>query len=191
LKKKQQAKASGGGAKKEKKEKKEEEAAPEAAGPSEPAVEDAPPESQDTVPSLAEQSKARSTSFRKASISTPLSPGLQAGPLSPGSETAPDIYRKQVGRIEELEKENKRLAKEAADSEKRWQKAEEELADLREADASGKPAGEASQVEKLVCRILRRQTFSFHARCSCRSRPLPLEIRNCCSPKTEHAAPSP
>lgn len=39
-----------------------------------------------------------------------------------------------MARIEELEKENKRLAKEAAESEKRWQKAEDELADIREDD---------------------------------------------------------
>ncbi|KAK3327858.1 hypothetical protein B0T19DRAFT_422997 [Cercophora scortea] len=98
-------------------------------------------------PSLAEQSKARSTSFRKASISGPLSPGT----FSPEGETAPEIYRKHVSRIEELERENKRLAKESADAEKRWQKAEEELADLREADRDGgKEGGDTdSQVEKL------------------------------------------
>jgi predicted nucleic acid-binding Zn-ribbon protein len=37
-------------------------------------------------------------------------------------------------KIEELEKENKRLAKETSDGEKRWKKAEEELEDLREAE---------------------------------------------------------
>ncbi len=92
---------------------------------------------QATAPSLSQQSKARSTSFRKSSVSAPLSPGV----FSPDGETAPDIYRKQVGRIEELEKENKRLAKEATDAEKRWQKAEEELADLREAEGDEKKAG--------------------------------------------------
>lgn len=114
-------------------------------------------ESKDDVPplsptaasaSLAQQSKARSASFRKPSISGPLSPGL----FSPEGETAPDIYRKHVARIEELEKENKRLAKEAADAEKRWQKAEEELADLREDDGEGggRGGGADGQVEKLV-----------------------------------------
>ncbi|KAJ6779773.1 hypothetical protein PWT90_04951 [Aphanocladium album] len=84
-----------------------------------------------STPSLAEQSKARSTSFRASSMSgKPVSPG----PLSPDGDTAPDIYRKHVARIEELEKENKRLQKESSDSEKRWKKAEDELADLREAD---------------------------------------------------------
>lgn len=111
----------------------------------EPAVEDAPtepplsPTTQNTA-SLSEQSKIRSSSFRQGAMSP------TGFPLSPDGETAPDIYRKQVARIEDLEKENKRLAKEATDVEKRWQKAEEELADLREADRDGSD----SQVEKLV-----------------------------------------
>jgi predicted nucleic acid-binding Zn-ribbon protein len=48
-----------------------------------------------------------------------------------------------MARIEELENENKRLSKEASDSEKRWQKAENELADIREADdeEGGKAGG--------------------------------------------------
>lgn len=96
-------------------------------------------------PSLAQQSKLRSASFRQGSISTgPLSPGAQG----PEGETATDIYRKQVARIEELEKENKRLTKESTDSEKRWKKAEEELADLRETEGGSNVA--ESQVEKLV-----------------------------------------
>ncbi|KAI1053942.1 hypothetical protein LB507_007343 [Fusarium sp. FIESC RH6] len=82
------------------------------------------------TPSLAQQSKLRSTSFRAGSNPS----GGAASPFSPNSETAPDIYRKHMARIEELEKENKRLSKEAADSEKRWQKAENELADIREAE---------------------------------------------------------
>ncbi len=59
-----------------------------------------------------------------------------------------------MARIEELEKENKKLAREAVDAEKRWQKAEEELADLREADgdsAAGKTGhGGSDQIAKLV-----------------------------------------
>ncbi|KAK1991781.1 hypothetical protein LX36DRAFT_662989 [Colletotrichum falcatum] len=99
-------------------------------------------------PSRAEQSKLRSASFRQGSVSA------GSGPLSPGAqgaegETATDIYRKHVARIEELEKENKRLAKESTDSEKRWKKAEEELADLREAEGEGK-GGSDGQIEKLV-----------------------------------------
>lgn len=95
-------------------------------------------------PSLAQQSKLRSASFKQGSAPT--------GPLSPGpeGETATDIYRKHVARIEELEKENKRLAKESTDSERRWKKAEEELADLRETE--GETKGADSQLEKLVSR---------------------------------------
>ncbi|KAI0024303.1 hypothetical protein F4780DRAFT_726708 [Xylariomycetidae sp. FL0641] len=93
--------------------------------------------------SLSLQSKLRSSSFRQGNMS-PMSPtGM---PLSPEGETAPDIYRKQVARIEDLEKENKRLAKEAGDAEKRWKKAEEELTDLREADRDG---SDNSLVEKM------------------------------------------
>jgi hypothetical protein len=159
--KKKQKKAAGSSA--EKKEEVEEKPPPtpepEPAATAAPPADDqpaAPEEAKDDVPplsptatnaSLAQQSKARSASFRKPSISGPLSPGL----FSPEGETAPDIYRKHVARIEELEKENKRLAKETADAEKRWQKAEEELADLREDDGEGGGKGGADgQVEKLV-----------------------------------------
>ncbi|KAK4113832.1 hypothetical protein N656DRAFT_828299 [Canariomyces notabilis] len=112
-----------------------------------------------TTPSLAQQSKARSTSFRQGSVSLstggPLSPGASAGLglFSPeAGETAPDIYRKHVGRIEELERENKTLAKELKDAEKRWARAEEELADLRERGGplgEGQPADEEAGVEGL------------------------------------------
>jgi hypothetical protein len=113
-----------------------------------------------TTPSLAQQSKARSTSFRQGSVSLstggPLSPGASAGLglFSPeAGETAPDIYRKHVGRIEELERENKTLAKELKDAEKRWARAEEELADLRERGGplgEGQPADGEAGVEGLV-----------------------------------------
>ncbi|KAL8344596.1 hypothetical protein RB601_004901 [Gaeumannomyces tritici] len=121
-------------------------------------------------PSAAEQSKARSLSFRKQSLST----GTVPPPLpSPGlGESAPEIYRKYVTRIEELEKENKRLAKESADAEKRWQKAEDELADLRDGEgddaaAAGKGAGGSDgEVEKLKAEIasLQRQNAQLQAR---------------------------
>ena len=104
-------------------------------------------------PSLSLQSKMRSSSFRQSS-GGPLSPGYG---FSPDGETAPDIFRKQALKIEELEKENKRLAKEASDGEKRWKKAEEELEDLREAEDDSSKTNAASpnprpsgEVEKLV-----------------------------------------
>ncbi|KAL6247425.1 hypothetical protein RBB50_005771 [Rhinocladiella similis] len=68
-------------------------------------------------PSVSIQSKIRSTSFR------------DNGPLSPAA--APG----SLARIEELERENKRLAKEAEEHEKRWRRVEEELEELREQNA--------------------------------------------------------
>lgn len=108
-------------------------------------------------PSLSVQSKMRSSSFRQGSTSGgPLSPNFG---FSPEGDTAPDIYRKQAIRIEELEKENKRLSKDASDGEKRWKKAEEELDELREAEDDSKPKdkvassadGSSKELEKLVC----------------------------------------
>ncbi|KAK6219444.1 hypothetical protein LQW54_002176 [Pestalotiopsis sp. IQ-011] len=105
-----------------------------------------------------QQSKLRSASFRAGSIS--------GGPFSPSAEaeTAADIYRKQVARIEDLEKENKRLAKEAGDSEKRWQKAEEELTELKESD--GKTGGsDGAEVAKLQAELaaLERQNAQLQS----------------------------
>lgn len=101
-------------------------------------------------PSLSLQSKLRSSSFRAAG--GPLSPNYAQ--FSPDGDTAPDIYRKQALRIEELEKETKRLAKEASDGERRWRKAEEELEELREAedDTTSKDTspGSSGELEKLV-----------------------------------------
>ncbi|KAI1178540.1 hypothetical protein F4777DRAFT_586543 [Nemania sp. FL0916] len=106
-----------------------------------------------TTGTLSQQSKLRSSSFRLG----PLSPML-----TPDGETAADIYRKQVARIEDLEKENKRLAKEAGDAEKRYKKAEEELADFQEAERDG---SENSQIEKLKAEIaaLQRQNSQLQS----------------------------
>lgn len=104
-------------------------------------------------PSISVQSKMRSSSFRQTSAAGgPLSPDHG---YSPEGGTAPDIYRKQASRIEELEKENKRLAKEATDGEKRWKKAEEALEDLREAEDGPKTDttsthDSSGEIEKLV-----------------------------------------
>lgn len=107
-----------------------------------------------STPSLAQQSKLRSTSFRTGAGAG--SPGAEGG-----GDTAPDIYRKHVARIEELEKENKRLTKESTDSDKRWKKAEEELADLREAE--GDAPKDVDDTEKLVlCPIPPRRDLSIY-----------------------------
>lgn len=106
--------------------------------------------------SLSIQSKLRSSTFRQASGGGPLSPGYG---FSPDGESAPDIYRKQAAKIDELERENKKLVKDVSDGERRWKKAEDELDDIREAEVekSGilkEPLGGVSspdELEKLVC----------------------------------------
>ncbi|KAF8863673.1 hypothetical protein BDZ45DRAFT_644549 [Acephala macrosclerotiorum] len=129
------------------------------------------PASHGRQPSLSLESKMRSASFRAGS-GGPLSPNYG---FSPDRDTAPDIYRKQASRIEELEKENKRLAKEASDGERRWKKAEEELEEMREAedevalkrDVSTSP-GSLGEVEKLRTEIaaLQRQNTQLLAQSS-------------------------
>jgi len=102
-------------------------------------------------PSLSLQSKLRSSSFRRMSISqAPLSPNGTKSPelpvLTPDGDSVNSIYRKQAARLDELEKENRRLAKEAQEAEKRWRHTEEELEELRE--ASGEVAELKSRAQK-------------------------------------------
>ena len=84
-------------------------------------------------------SHMRSTSFRQSSgTAAPLSPVSGAAknfdlpPLSPDGGSVNEVYRRQAVRLDELEKENKRLAKELEVAESRWRKTEVELEDLRE-----------------------------------------------------------
>ncbi|KAL2807596.1 hypothetical protein BJX63DRAFT_411851 [Aspergillus granulosus] len=98
-------------------------------------------------PSLSIQSKMRSSSFRQSSVSqgggggatsptpsaTLKSPSLSLPPLSADGESVHEVYRKQAGRIEELERENKRLEKEVEEVTGRFKKTEDQLEDLREA----------------------------------------------------------
>lgn len=98
----------------------------------------------------------RSQSFRGDTVPTSLPlVSSSANPLSPG-ETAPDIYRKHVARIEELEKENKRLSREASDANKRWKKAEEDLA-ARDEDTDSEDDSDNEElkevISKLVCSV--------------------------------------
>ena len=90
-------------------------------------------------PSLSIQSKMRSTSFRQASGGMPVSPsgGGSSGlaPLTPDGNAMSEIYRKQATRLDEVEKENRRLTKDLEASENRWRKAEEELEELRSSNA--------------------------------------------------------
>ncbi|CAK7209345.1 hypothetical protein SEUCBS140593_000465 [Sporothrix eucalyptigena] len=104
-----------------------------------------------TAPSLSEQSRLRSASFR-------LGGPIPSGPLSPSAdgETAADIYRKQLARIDELEKQNKRLTKDAADAEKRWQKAEDDLADARDGASADSP--ELAKLKSEIAALTRQNT---------------------------------
>lgn len=70
-----------------------------------------------------------------------------------------EVYRKQSTRIEDLEKDNKRLEKELDEASGRWRKTEEQLEDLRESsvdaaelkDKLDKAEQEAAEVDALVC----------------------------------------
>lgn len=107
------------------------------------------------APSISQQSRMRSSSFRSSGGFPGGSPLPSPGFFPTDGDTAPEIHRKQALKIEELEKENRRLAKEASDGEKRWKKAEEELEDLRDGDTDS-PArdhtsgGTGEELEKLV-----------------------------------------
>ncbi|KAF1833428.1 hypothetical protein BDW02DRAFT_640108 [Decorospora gaudefroyi] len=147
--KKQKAKKAGGGKKKEDKaeaeasteaattEDKPEEVTPEpveatsvspAPGPAED--DDEPTElavakpSHGRKPSVAVESRQRSESFYRS--------GAAGGPLSPGAGVTSEVYREQAQKIEELDRENKRLASEIEENQSRWKKGEEELEELRE-----------------------------------------------------------
>ncbi|KAH0566010.1 hypothetical protein GP486_000601 [Trichoglossum hirsutum] len=89
-------------------------------------------------PSLSVQSKMRSSSFRRSPISASDSPeaGVRSPTLpvlSPEGDTITNIYRKQASRLEELERENRKLTKEAKvweEKEAKWLQKEEELEEL-------------------------------------------------------------
>lgn len=124
-------------------------------------------------PSLSVQSKIRSSSFRN-SISTAVSPGSSIKspplpPLAPDDEQIHEVFRKQASRLEELEKENKRLEKEFNNANGRREKAEEELEDLRESsvevtelkDRLAKAEKQVAELESLVCSILIIQSIPY------------------------------
>ncbi|KAJ5115159.1 hypothetical protein NUU61_000918 [Penicillium alfredii] len=112
-----------------------------------PARLDAPRSGHGRQPSLSIQSKIRSSSFRRASVSqgsvspspssTLKSPGQALPPLTGDGDSVHEVFRKQSTRIEDLEKENKRLEKELSEASTRWRKTEDQLEDLREASVDG------------------------------------------------------
>jgi chromosome segregation ATPase len=107
--------------------------------------------------------------------------------IDPSGDTAPEVYRRQAAKLEELEKENKRLAKEAQDAERRWKKAEEELEELREKDDGVKEESvsktDDEEVKKLRDQItaLERQNTQLSAA---------AKGRHGSSPSIAHAPPS-
>ena len=118
----------------------------------------APNSARNRQPSLSIQSKMRSSSFRQQSLSQgPLSPNGNGSKspdlpaLTPDGDSVNSIYRKQAARLDELEKENRRLAKEAQENEKRWRKTEDQLEELRE--ASGEVAQLKARAEKADAQI--------------------------------------
>ncbi|KAL4784917.1 hypothetical protein BJX76DRAFT_326032 [Aspergillus varians] len=140
---------------------------------------DAPRAGHTRQPSLSIRSKMRSSSFRKSSVSqgsvastspsaTLKSPSLP--PLSADGEAVQEVYRKQSGRIEELERENKRLEREVEEVSARFKKTDDQLEELREANvdvaelreklrvAEGKVEG----VEDLKAEIASLQRQSSH-----------------------------
>ena len=101
-------------------------------------------------PSVSLQSKIRSTSFR------------DNGPLSPAALSGNPLLR-----IEELERENRKLSKEAEEHENRWRKVEEELEEVREQNAEKSPMKNDAEgeIQRLRAEIetLRRRTSSTTA----------------------------
>ncbi|PGH08317.1 hypothetical protein AJ79_06004 [Helicocarpus griseus UAMH5409] len=129
--------------------------------------------------SLSLQSKLRSSSFRRTSVSgqqqplpstTSKSPSLP--PLSPEGDSVPEVFRKQALRLEELERENKRLEKELEEAGARWKRSEEQLEDLGDVsgelvevrDQLGRAEEKAGEVERLKAEVtaLQRQNAQLH-----------------------------
>lgn len=106
-----------------------------------PARLDTPRAGHGRAPSLSIQSKMRSSSFRKTSVSqgshsppiTLKSPPPSLPPLTGDGDSVHEVFRKQSTRIEDLERENKRMENELSDATARWRKTEDQLEDLREA----------------------------------------------------------
>jgi hypothetical protein len=101
-------------------------------------------------PSVAVESRLRSASFYRGGDAGPTSPTA----ITPGGGVSSDIYREQAQRIEELERENKKLASDVEESERRWKRGEEELEDLREGRGDIALAVEkGKEADKLVSRL--------------------------------------
>ncbi|PIG87709.1 M protein repeat protein [Aspergillus arachidicola] len=143
-----------------------------------PAVKANTPSRHGRQPSLSIQSKMRSSSFRKGSVSQgSASPSPSAmlkspslPPLTADGESVHEVYRKQAGRIEEVEKENRRLEKELEEATNRWKKTEEQLEEFREASVDvaelkeklAKAEEKVGEVEELKAEIASLQRQNSH-----------------------------
>ena len=117
-------------------------------------VEDAPPKLA-RQPSVSMQSKQRSESFRNGSVLSPVATDLRAGsgPTSPGLEVQ-ELYKKQAGRIEELERENRAYKEQQEEGAARLAKAEGELESLREGSSDlAELKSRANQADKLTAEL--------------------------------------
>lgn len=146
-------------------------------------------------PSLSIQSKMRSSSFRKISVSqgsvspspsTMRSPSLP--PLNADGDSVQEVYRKQSTQIGELEKDNKRLEKELEEATGRWRKTEEQLEDLQETTADmAELKDKLEKAEQKVAEIDALVSSSRFPKCWY------IDVRtergNCFSSKTELTPP--
>lgn len=133
---------------------KTEETAPEPAVPTSasPIDEDEPSDlvvpkpSHGRKPSVAVESRQRSETFYRSGTG-PTSP---TG-LIPGGGVSSEIYREQLQKIEELEREKARLTGEVEEYKTKWEKGEEELEEFREGKGEAAIALEKSkEADKLV-----------------------------------------
>ena len=103
------------------------------------------------------------------------------------------MFRKQSTKIEELEKENKRLEKQFTDATTRWRKTEEQVEDLREASVDSaelreklKEAEEkAASVESLVCLVWLSYGYMLLQKQDKEKADWMIERRNCVFTATE------
>lgn len=101
-------------------------------------------------PSVAQESRLRSASFYR---------GGEGGPTSPGGAVSAEIFREQAQKIEELEKENKRLLGEVEEGEKKRRRSEEELEELREGRGDLALAAERGKEADVLVRHMAQFAF--------------------------------
>lgn len=103
-----------------------------------------------------------------------------------------DIYRKQATRLDELEKENRRLAKEASEAEGRWKSIEAELEELRESSPEVSElrsrAQKADAKDEEINNLVRKVYPSCHLRSRLGSN-WKIAKRKCLPHTPKHAAP--